>query len=65
MAIKLPFKLDAKTVALILSFLLNILGGTGTVQPLVGDECSPAPAAPAIEAQPILSPAPGAQKPSN
>lgn len=37
MAFKLPFKLDKKTLALILSVLLNILGGTGTVEPLFDD----------------------------
>jgi hypothetical protein len=36
-AFKLPFKLDKKTLALILSVLLNILGGTGTVAPPFDD----------------------------
>lgn len=50
MAIKLPFKLDAKTIALLVSFILNLLGGTGTIEPVVGGpECPAAPAPPAGE----------------
>ena len=68
MTIKLPFKIDKKTIALILSVLLNILGGTGTVQPLFEEPdalCPPigtvdardAFEAPAPKASPAPSPA--------
>jgi hypothetical protein len=50
MAHKLPFKLDTKTFALIVSFILNLLGGSGTIQPLMGGlecpEAAPAPIPP-------------------
>lgn len=37
-------KFDVKTITLILSLLLNALGGTGVVHPVVGGvECPPAP----------------------
>jgi len=36
MAIKLPFGLDKRTIALVLSLLLNLLGGTGTIPPVFG-----------------------------
>lgn len=72
MAIKLPFKLDKKTIALILSVLLNILGGTGTVQPLFDAPdpiCPPTTtvdAGDAFEAPaPKASPAPSTRAPEN
>ena len=65
MAIKLPFKLDKKTIALILSVLLNILGGTGTVEPLFDEPdavCPPVTTVDALDAfeapAPKASPAP-------
>lgn len=45
MAIKLPFKLTKSQIALILSFLLNLLGGTGVVRPLVNLSESATPTA--------------------
>lgn len=47
MAFKLPFKLDAKTITLFVSLLLNLLGGTGNIEPVVGGPECPA-AAPAL-----------------
>jgi len=38
-------KLDLKTIGLGLSLLLNVLGGTGTVSPIVGGP-APCPACP-------------------
>jgi hypothetical protein len=35
-------KIDLKTILLTLSMLLNVLGGTGTIPPVVGGaECPP------------------------
>jgi hypothetical protein len=62
MAIKLPFKFNAKTVALILSILLNILGGTGTVQPLLDQPdalCPPLPSSPSLGTEPLVTPPAG------
>lgn len=42
----LPFKLDKKTIALVLSVALNLLGGTGTIPPINGTDCPPSPASP-------------------
>ena len=59
MPIKLPFKFDAKTLTLIVSLLLNLLGGTSTIEPLIGAEepsCPPLLPAPPLEASPIISP---------
>lgn len=50
MAFKLPFELNKTTIALILSVLLNLLGGTGTIEPVVGGPECPA-AAPALPAE--------------
>lgn len=52
MAIQLPFKLSKSTVALILSFILNLLGGTGVVRPLVDLSSKPPPAPSAAPAGP-------------
>lgn len=50
MAVKLPFKLDVKTLTLIVSLILNLLGGTGTIEPLMGaapeSTCPPLPTSP-------------------
>lgn len=35
-------KLDAKTIVLFLSLLLNALGGSGIVPPVTAPECPPA-----------------------
>lgn len=42
MAFKLPFKITPHTVITFLSLLLNLLGGTGTIEPLVGGHPAPA-----------------------
>ena len=34
--------LDKKTVALIVSLILNLLGGAGIIPPVAGDDCPPA-----------------------
>ncbi len=39
-------KLDTKTIVLTLSMLLNVLGGTSVVPPLVGSGSHPCPACP-------------------
>lgn len=44
MAFKLP-KFNAHTIVTILSLLLNLLGGTGQIEPLVGGHPAPAPVA--------------------
>lgn len=52
MAFKLPIKLDTKTIVMFVSLLLNLLGGTGTIEPVVGGppECpSVVPALPPAE----------------
>ena len=43
MVIKLPFTLTKTQIGLLLSVLLNLLGLTGTVQPLVGGELPDCP----------------------
>lgn len=45
MAIKLPFKITPAHIVAFLSLLLNLLGGTGTVQPLMGGEVPDCPVA--------------------
>lgn len=61
MAIKLP-KIDIKTLTLLVSLILNLLGGTGTISPLLGG--APDPAAPSPSHAPQgSSPASGTPAP--
>lgn len=52
MAIKLPFKITPAHIVAFLSLLLNLLGGTGTIQPLVGEPPPPVCPAPAAQTTP-------------
>lgn len=66
MAIQLPKLTPARIIA-ILSLLLNILGGTGTIQPLVGDhdDVCPAPTPARASAHEPAPPPPALDAPSN
>ncbi len=58
MAVKLPLGITKTQICFFISLLLNLLGGTGTIQPLLG---APDPECPV--ASPALSPAPPAPAP--
>ncbi len=41
-----PVRIDMKTIALCVSLVLNLLGGSGLVPPVTGPDCPPPAAAP-------------------